>query len=80
MGLEPIGNLAAEPSNKGGSIEFPGAKLVLVLGHVNAFAAKANAFHFQTSSLLECGFKLQLDLSTCANDPLPGQGTGGRRP
>src|SRR6516165_2947863 len=55
------------------AFELPGAKTVLMLGHVDVLAAEANAFELQAGSLFKRSLVLQLDGTTGADDALPGQ-------
>src|SRR5262245_42122822 len=46
---------------------------MLMLCHIDALAAEADALHLQTCPLLQSRFVLQLDLTTGADHALPGQ-------
>jgi hypothetical protein len=48
-------------------------KFVFMVRHVYTTPAKADAFGFQAKPLLECGVSAQFDLSSEAEDSMPGQ-------
>jgi hypothetical protein len=50
---------------------------MLMLHHVDAFAAKADAFHFQAGALFQASLEFQFDFAAGAHYPLPWQRTAG---
>lgn len=44
--------------------------------HVDAFAAKVDAFHFEARALLFCCVAVKFDFAACAQDTVPGEYVG----
>ena len=57
----------------GESLKLPSPEPMLVFHHIDPLAMKADAFHFETRTLLQRGFELQLDLAARAHYALPRQ-------
>ncbi len=57
------------------SLEFPRPEPMLVFHHIDPLTMKANAFHFETRTLLHPSFAPQLDLAARAHYALPRQRT-----
>ena len=55
-------------------LRLPAAKGVFIEFHVDALAAKVDAFHGEAKPLFGCGVPVEFDLPSRANDALPWQG------
>jgi hypothetical protein len=60
------------PCNLEYTLFFPG-KLQFMRFHINAATAETHSFRLQSQALLDCRISGELDLSACAQYPLPGQ-------